>query len=290
MNYQHISVLTQAVLDNLQIKDGGHYLDCTCGGGGHSLAILQGGKDIWLTAIDQDQEALTATKNRLVNYQERVHLWHGNFSEFRPIEGQLFDGIIADLGVSSHQIDRPERGFSFRHSAPLDMRMNARQSLTCAHIINHWSEVDLANLIYEYGEERYSRRIARQIVQSRPLSTTTELAELIWQAVPSSYRHGAIHPATRTFQALRIAVNGELEHLRKWLERAPNWLKSQGRIAIISFHSLEDRIIKYELRQDNRLRVITKKPIVPDISEITANPRSRSAKLRVAERITVHSG
>lgn len=285
MNYHHLSVFTETLVANLQIKDGGHYLDCTCGGGGHSLAILQAGNDIHLTAIDQDQEALTATKERLSNYQEQVHLWHGNFSDFPPSHTQRFDGIIADLGVSSHQIDRPERGFSFRLSAPLDMRMNPSQSLTCADIINHWSEVDLANLIYKYGEERLSRRIARQIVHSRPLSTTTALAELIWQAVPPSYRHGPIHPATRSFQALRIAVNGELDHLQKWLEQSPDWLKPNGRIAVISFHSLEDRIIKHKFREDSRLQVITKKPIVPDTAEIATNPRARSAKLRVAQKI-----
>jgi len=235
-----------------------------------------------LIAIDQDQAALTATGDRLKAYREQIQLWHGNFSNFTPPDNTKFVGIIADLGISSDHIDRGDRGFSFRHAAPLDMRMDQTQSLTASEIVNHWQEVELANLIYEYGEERLSRLIARTIVKNRPIMSTTALADLIYRAVPPRYRYGAIHPATRTFQALRIAVNGELRALEKWLVEAPNWLAEQGRILVISFHSLEDRLVKQSFRQDSRLKVITKKPLVPTDAEVMANPRSRSAKLRVA--------
>ncbi len=282
--YHHTAVLTAELLAHLPIVAGGTYLDCTCGGGGHSIAILQTVPHCRLIAIDRDQQAVQATGDRLRDFQGRVQLWHGNFSHFCPPPDTKFAGIIADLGVSSAQIDQGDRGFSFRHEGELDMRMDQRQSLTAKEIVNHWSEGELADLIYAYGEERLSRRIARSIVQNRPIHSTTALAEVIYHAVPPSYRHGAIHPATRTFQALRIAVNGELTALEQWLARAPDWLITGGRILVISFHSLEDRRVKHSFRCDSRLRVITKKPIVPTDSEIRANPRAHSAKLRVAER------
>jgi len=189
-----------------------------------------------------------------------------------------------DLGVSSAQFDIADRGFSFRHTAPLDMRMNQQQALTAAEIINTWDEVDLANLFYTYGEERLSRRIARRIVERRPFQTTTDLAEAIFHSVPRSYRYGRIHPATRVFQALRIAVNAELTVLETLLKVAPTWLKPGGRLAIISFHSLEDRLVKHAFRASPELRVLTKKPIQPTEQEVQQNPRARSAKLRVGER------
>ena len=285
--YHHISVLTTELMAHLPRVAGGTYLDCTCGGGGHSLAILQNVANCRLIAIDRDQAAVQATSDRLNAYSSQLELWHGNFSNFTPPENMKFAGIIADLGISSYQIDQSDRGFSFRHEASLDMRMDQTQELTASDIVNHWQEVDLANLIYQYGEERLSRRIAHQIVKHRPIKTTTALADLIYHAVPYSYRHGAIHPATRTFQALRIAVNGELTALERWLTQAPDWLITEGRILVISFHSLEDRLIKQSFRQDSRLKVITKKPIVPTDAEIMVNPRARSAKLRVAERISV---
>ncbi len=285
--YHHISVLTTELMAHLPIVAGGAYLDCTCGGGGHSLAILQNVPNCRLIAIDRDHAAVQATSDRLKTYSSQLELWHGNFSNFTPPAHIKFAGIIADLGISSYQIDQSDRGFSFRHEANLDMRMDQTQELTASDIVNHWQEVDLANLIYQYGEERLSRRIAHQIVKSRPIKTTTALADLIYRAVPYSYRHGAIHPATRTFQALRIAVNGELTALERWLNQAPDWLMPEGRILVISFHSLEDRLIKQSFRQDSRLKVITKKPIIPTDAEIMANPRARSAKLRVAERMSV---
>ncbi|MGL4497805.1 MAG: 16S rRNA (cytosine(1402)-N(4))-methyltransferase RsmH, partial [Planktothrix sp.] len=179
----------------------------------------------------------------------------------------------------------PERGFSFRHTAPLDMRMNQSQTLTAEDIVNYWQETELANIFFTYGEERLSRRIARQIVNQRPFNSTTELAEAIAQSVPAKYRYGRIHPATRVFQALRIAVNEELKVLEKFLEISPNWLKNHGRIGIISFHSLEDRLVKHSFKDNPELQVITKKPIQPEEAEISHNPRARSAKLRMAEKV-----
>ncbi|MDY7016434.1 MAG: 16S rRNA (cytosine(1402)-N(4))-methyltransferase RsmH, partial [Cyanobacteriota bacterium] len=210
--------------------------------------------------------------------------WQGNFADYSP-EKVNFDGIIADLGVSSPQFDRSDRGFSFQSDAPLDMRMDRRQELTAAIVINHWDEKQLADLFYQYGEERFARRIAKRIVERRPLQTTMQLAHEIASAVPRQYRYGRIHPATRVFQALRIAVNGELESLERWLEVAPTWLKVGGRMGVISFHSLEDRIVKHRFRNCSLLRVMTKKPITAQPEEIAKNPRARSAKLRWAERI-----
>jgi 16S rRNA (cytosine1402-N4)-methyltransferase len=280
--FVHIPVLASAVIEGLAVQAGGHYLDATVGGGGHSALILAAA-DVNVTALDQDTQALQAAQTKLADYGNRVRFHHTNFAEFDPGDHQ-FDGILADLGVSSAQFDWGDRGFSFRQDAPLDMRMNQQQDLTAAEIVNSWDETELANLIYTYGEERLSRKIARRIIERRPLQTTTELAETIFHSVPRSYRYGRIHPATRTFQALRIAVNRELDVLQTFLQKAPLWLKPNGRLAIISFHSLEDRIVKHALKESEYLRVITKKPIVPTDAEMEQNPRSRSAKLRIAER------
>jgi 16S rRNA (cytosine1402-N4)-methyltransferase len=281
--YRHISVLPEAVLAGLALQPQGQYLDATVGGGGHSGRILAADPTVQVTALDQDAMAIAAAQEYLEEWGDRVTFWRGNFAEFEPGQ-QRFDGILADLGVSSPQLDQPERGFSFRHEAPLDMRMDQRQDLSAADIVNHWDEVELAHIIYTYGEERLSRRIARQILAQRPFRTTTALAESIAQCVPGRYRHGRIHPATRTFQALRIAVNGELDVLEKFLHRSPDWLKPGGRLVVISFHSLEDRIVKHTLKGDDRLQVITKKPQIADEAERATNPRARSAKLRIAER------
>ncbi len=283
-NYRHISVLSRELIAGLRIVAGGNYLDATLGRGGHRELILAAESQVRVTALDLDQDAIAAVKNRLQSYYpEQLTLWQGNFAQYKP-QGELFNGIIADLGVSSPQFDVAERGFSFRQEAPLDMRMDRSQSLTAADIINYEKEVSLANIIYKYGEERFSRRIARNIVQKRPFTTTTELANAIASSVPGKYRHGRIHPATRTFQALRIAVNQELESLETFVGKAPYWLKPGGIIGIISFHSLEDRIVKHGFRNHDLLKVITKKPIIPAIEEQKANPRSRSAKLRFAQK------
>ena len=282
-NFVHESVLPQEIIDNLDLQAGGHYLDATLGGGGHSNLILATNPQIKVTAIDRDENAINHALQRLEAYKDRITVWRGNFADYLPF-AQRFDGIIADLGVSSPQLDHPERGFSFRLEGDLDMRMDTSQDLTAADIVNHWKEKDLADLIYLYGEERLSRRIAKSIVSKRPFYTTLELADTIASCVPGKYRHGRIHPATRTFQALRIRVNQELESLEKFIQVAPSWLKPEGKIAIISFHSLEDRIVKHQFKGHELLKVITKKPIIPTAEEQKINPRSRSAKLRVASR------
>jgi len=283
--FGHVPVLSRELISGLAVRPGGHYLDVTVGGGGHSKLILAVAPDVRVTAVDQDEEAIAAAKIQLASYGERVQFFQSNFASYEPNDTK-FDGIIADLGVSSYQFDKPERGFSFRHSAPLDMRMDKQRSLTAAEVINSWDETKLADIFFKYGEERLSRRIARRIVEQRPFKTTTELAEAIAVCVPRQYRYGRIHPATRVFQALRIVVNDELGSLEIFLNRAPNWLKVGGRIAIISFHSLEDRLVKHSLRNSPLLRILTKKPITPQADELANNPRSRSAKLRIAEHVT----
>lgn len=284
--FQHVPVMPQEVQTGLQLMSGAagrHYLDATVGGGGHSAQLLALDPTLQLVAVDQDSQALAAAQERLMPYRDRVTFQHTNFAMFAP--GDLkFQGILADLGVSSAQLDVPERGFSFRHEAPLDMRMDQRQSLTAAEIVNHWEEAELARILFVYGEERLSRRIARTLVAQRPFQTTTELAQAISHCVPARYRHGRIHPATRSFQALRIAVNAELDVLETFLARAPDWLAPQGRLVMISFHSLEDRIVKHAFKGDDRLQIITKKPLIASDAEIQTNPRARSAKLRVAQR------
>lgn len=281
--FSHIPVLPQEVIEGLALRSGGHYLDATVGGGGHSRLMLAALPDLHITAVDHDAAAIAAASQNLAEFGDRVTFERMNFASFEPGSRQ-FDGILADLGVSSAQFDIADRGFSFRLEAPLDMRMDQRQELTAAEIINHWEEAKLADIFYTYGEERLSRRIARRIVEDRPFATTTQLAEAIAHSVPRAYRYGRIHPATRVFQGLRIAVNRELEVLETLIDRAPAWLKPGGRIAIISFHSLEDRIVKHRFRESESLQVLTKKPIVPQAAEIEANPRARSAKLRIAER------
>lgn len=291
-SFSHIPVLSQELISGLAVQGGRHYLDATVGGSGHSRLILAMADDIQITAIDRDAQALEAARACLQIYGDQVHFWQGNFADYEPGETR-FDGILADLGVSSAQFDQPERGFSFRHEAPLDMRMDQRQSLSAADLVNQAPEAELADIFYTYGEERFSRRIARRIVAQRPIYTTTELAAVVARALPqaSGYKKSnrrihrrTIHPATRVFQALRIAVNQELAALETFLSRAPNWLKPGGRIGVISFHSLEDRIAKQALRAAPELQVLTKKPISPQADEIAVNPRSRSAKLRLAQR------
>jgi 16S rRNA (cytosine1402-N4)-methyltransferase len=287
--FAHIPALSREVVEGLAVRSGGHYLDATVGGGGHSRLILGAAADVWLTALDQDSWAIAAAQKELQDLGDRIQFQQTNFADYDPGETR-FDGILADLGVSSAQFDIPDRGFSFRLEAPLDMRMDQRQELTAADVINQWDEVKLADIFYTYGEERLSRRIARRIVDQRPFTTTTELAEAIAYSVPKAYRYGRIHPATRVFQALRIAVNRELEVLETFLNKAPHWLKPGGRIIVISFHSLEDRIVKHRLKESPLLTVLTKKPIQAQEDEVAENVRARSAKLRIAERIQIDDG
>ncbi len=278
--FAHTPVLLAETLD-LWPQQEGWYLDCTVGGGGHAAAWLTRCPQARLLAVDRDADALAAAQRRLAPFGERATFWHGNFADFDPGD-RRFWGILADLGVSSPQLDRPERGFSFQRGGPLDMRMDRSQPLTAADVVNTWGETDLANLIYRYGEERYSRAIARRLVAQRPFADTQTLAQAIAAAVPPAYRRGRIHPATRTFQALRLAVNQELESLTRWLGRVATWLEPGGVVAVISFHSLEDRLVKHALRENPALTVLTKKPLTASATEQERNPRARSAKLRGA--------
>ena len=293
----HEPVLVDEILFWLQCKPGGIYVDCTLGYAGLATRILHHtAPDGILIGIDRDAVALEESRTRLQGVMSRVHLRHGNFSELTTLVAQTglqhVDGVVFDLGVSSPQLDRPERGFSFRDDGPLDMRMDQREGRTAADLIRDLSERELADVIYQLGEERYSRRIARAIVQARmqcAIGTTRELAAVVEHAVPASYRHGRIHCATRTFQALRIAVNRELEVLEPALRDAVATVAPGGRVCVVSFHSLEDRIVKHTFRAlangpEASVKVLTKKPVIASESECDHNPRSRSAKLRVVER------
>lgn len=304
--YSHEPVLLEESIKALQIQRGGRYIDCTVNGGGHAAAILEesspGGQ---LLGIDADPAAIKVAKERFRSYGSNAIMVNENFRylenicnrySFRPV-----NGIIFDLGMSSLQLEASGRGFSFQEDAPLDMRFSPRQSLTAADIVNNRSEQELTVLLQRYGEEHRSKQIARHIVESRPLRTTLELARVVQEAVGGG--RGRIHPATKTFQALRIVVNEELESLQLALAQALNLLGSGGRVVVISFHSLEDRTVKELFRRESQgclcppsvpvcvcghkptLKLVTKKPVIPSSKEIQANPRSRSAKMRVAERI-----
>lgn len=294
----HVPVLVDEVVSWLVCRPGGFYLDCTVGQGGLASRILDlVGPDGRLIGVDRDEEAIVAARNRLERFAGRVCLIRGNFRELKvhlqSVGISEVDGVVFDLGVSSAQLDRPERGFSFLADGPLDMRMNQQGGRTAADLINQLHELELADLIYRFGEERYSRRIARAVVRARgrrPLRTTFDLVSAIREAVPTSYRHGRLHYATRTFQALRIAVNRELEVLESSIRDAADVLVPGGRLCVISFHSLEDRIAKQTIRALSRgpqpcLSTLTKKPCVPSERERRENPRARSAKLRVGERL-----
>jgi 16S rRNA (cytosine1402-N4)-methyltransferase len=298
-SFRHVPVLLAEVIAGLAPQPGGCYIDGTLGGGGHAAAILAASApDGRLLGIDADPAALAAAGARLAPFGARAALAHGNVRDLKSMAQAAgfvpVDGIVLDLGVSSHQLDTPERGFSFLADAPLDMRMDPTTGETAADLINGLPEVALADLIYRYGEERGSRRIARFVVEVRrkqPITTTGELAAIVERALGG--RHGKVHPATRTFQALRIAVNRELESLEAALPQAVELLGPGGRLAVIAFHSLEDRIVKHFFRAESgyggegattRLRIVTKKPIEAGEEERQANSRARSAKLRIAER------
>jgi 16S rRNA (cytosine1402-N4)-methyltransferase len=292
---RHVPVLFQETIDFLRVRPGGTYVDCTLGMAGHSsgIARLLGPKG-HLIGFDRDPEALELAKAKLDRVCEelgaeapQITLVGEAFSSIAEhVKPASLDGLMADFGVSSLQFDEAYRGFSFQADGPLDMRMDTRSGPTAAQVVNEENEGQLANLIYEYGEERRSRRIARAIVRGRPLSTTGELARIVAAAAPAM-KQDRIHPATRTFQALRIFVNRELDEIRELLEAAPRLLKPSGRLAVISFHSLEDRIAKDSLREgahNNTWEILTKKPVTASEEEMDRNPRSRSAKLRAAER------
>ncbi len=286
----HIPVLLNEVIEWLRTDPSGTYLDCTLGAGGYARAIAERLTTGRLIAIDRDPYAMAAAQERLADLAGRVLYFQARFSEWQQIWEQVgampLDGIVADLGVSREQLDRAERGFSFLTDGPLDMRMDPQQPLTAERIVNHYGEKPLSDLIYQFGEERRSRRISRAIVRARPLSGTRQLAEVIERAAPRTGRE-RIHPATRTFQALRIAVNDELGELEKLLEAAPPLLAPGGRFLVVSFHSLEDRMVKLAFRswaQRGVLAILTKHVIRPGEEELRTNPASRSAKLRAAEK------
>jgi 16S rRNA (cytosine1402-N4)-methyltransferase len=313
----HVPVLLKEAIDFLNIRRGGTYIDATVGLGGHSYEIAKRlGAQGHLIGVDKDTAAIELARKRLVvgprpsvvgehsddsqatenerTDWPRVELVHGSFADVaddRRMTTDDFkvDGLLADLGISSLQLDNAARGFSFQAEGPLDMRMNTQSGETAEQVVNQADEVTLANLIYEFGEERRSRRIARAIVRSRPIRTTAQLAEIVSAAArPMNSAERRIHPATRTFQALRIFVNRELDDLRKLMDAASQLLKPGGRLVVISFHSLEDRIVKDALREgmkQGHYRLLTKKPVIATDEEIDRNPRSRSAKLRAAERI-----
>ncbi|PYP90068.1 MAG: 16S rRNA (cytosine(1402)-N(4))-methyltransferase [Candidatus Angelobacter sp. Gp1-AA117] len=289
----HVSVLLKEAIDFLAIRRGGTCIDATLGLGGHSLEIASRlGPQGHLIGLDKDTQALELARKRLFADpagKPKITLLHSSFAEIGKLAPPASaDGILADLGVSSLQFGDPGRGFSFQAEGPLDMRMDPQGERTADQVVNHMREEDLANVIYEFGEERRSRRIARAIVRARPIRTTAHLANVISAALRSMKNSGRIHPATRTFQAIRIFVNRELDDLKALLEAAPQVLKPGGRLVVISFHSLEDRIVKDAVRDGAKAgiyQVLTKKPVEATEAEIASNPRSRSAKLRAAERI-----
>ncbi len=311
MGVFHIPVMLREVIASLNCRAGGVYVDCTVGGGGHAEAILRSSAPNGvLIGIDTDEEALEEAAKRLAPFENRAVLVKGNFADMDTILSEMnigkADGIFLDLGVSSHQLDTAYRGFSFTLDAPLDMRMDRSRGSSAYDLVQTLPEGELENIIRKYGEERMARRIARSIVQNRnfaPIKTTADLAAVVIRAFPPEARRQKIHPATRTFQALRIAVNDELTGLNRAIAGGMERLGPGGRFSVISFHSLEDRIVKSAFHMGEkgctcppdlpvcacgrtpRLKVITRKPILPGEEEISRNPRSRSAKLRTAERI-----
>ncbi len=310
MEFKHVSVLLNECLEGLNIKPDGKYVDCTLGGAGHSSQILKRlSKDGLLIGIDQDKDALKAAGERLKNFENKV-LVHNNFYNIGEIIDNLnvgnVDGILMDLGVSSYQLDEGERGFSYMKDAPLDMRMNRENDFSAYDVVNTYSEEELYKVIKDYGEEKFAKRIASFIVEkreSKPIETTFELVDIIKSAIPAKARREGPHPAKRTFQAIRIEVNGELRILNKAIEDGVNRLNKGGRMAIITFHSLEDRIVKLKFRdlanpctcpkefpicvcgKEPLVKLVSRKAIEPSKEEVLENPRSRSAKLRVIEKL-----
>ncbi|MBQ7384226.1 MAG: 16S rRNA (cytosine(1402)-N(4))-methyltransferase RsmH [Clostridia bacterium] len=308
--FSHYSVLLGESIEALEIKPNGIYIDGTAGGGGHSYEIakrLEGGR---LIAIDQDEDAIRAAGERLAEFGDKVTLVRNNFSNLEQICAELgieeIDGFLVDAGVSSFQLDCAERGFAYSADAPLDMRMDTRNSLTARTVVNEYSEQELKRILFEYGEERFSPAIAAAIVRERelsPIETTSQLSQIIKSAIPAFAREGGHHPAKRSFQAIRIEVNRELDVIEPAIRAAEKLMRRGGRIAVITFHSLEDRIVKQTFAslasgctcprsfpvcvcgKKPSVRLVNKKPILPSKEELDENPRSRSAKLRAAEKI-----
>ncbi len=291
-NFHHQSVLVNELLNTVSsipetLLKTAVFIDATVGGGGHSFEFLDRYPDLFLIGLDQDMAARAAASKHLASFGNRVQIVGTNFSDYVPSKKAAV--VLADLGVSSPQLDDSERGFSFRLDGPLDMRMNQEADLTAADLLVELDEVQLADIIFTYGEERLSRRIARRIkkdlANNGSYSGTASLAYAIAGCFPPKQRYGRIHPATRTFQALRIAVNRELDALENLLKNSPDWLVHGGLLCIISFHSLEDRLVKKSFFEDQRLERVNRKPLIASTYEIANNPRSRSAKLRIARRV-----
>ena len=311
IRFSHTSVLLYECIEALNIRDGYTYIDCTAGGGGHSLEIAKRmGKNSRLICFDRDKNAIAAATKRLEDYLDRVTFVNDNFSSLGEVIREMkidnLGGVLADLGCSSHQFDTAERGFSYMQDARLDMRMDTDSPLSAYEVVNEYSEDALKRILFEYGEEKFSARIASAICKRRtdkPISTTVELSDIIKSAIPAAKRIDGPHPAKRSFQAIRIEVNGELDAIKPLINAAANGLVPGGRLAIISFHSLEDRLVKLGVKEFANgctcprdfpvcvcgkkalLKEISKKPILPSDKELEENPRSRSAKLRVAEKI-----
>lgn len=310
MEFHHVSVLLEEVLEGLNIKEDGIYVDGTLGGAGHSLEIVKRLKTGKLIGIDQDTNALDKSREVLKEHLDKVVLVHDNYVNIKSVLEDLniekVDGILLDLGVSSHQLDTEERGFSHNKDAPLDMRMDSSKNFSAWNVVNEYSEDEITRILYEYGEEKWAKRISQFIIQERndkPIDTTFELVSVIKKAIPKKVRMEGHHPAKKTFQAIRIEVNGELDVLKAAIKDMVEVLNANGRLAIITFHSLEDRIVKEEFKElfkdcicppempqcicDKRreINILTRKPIVPSKRELESNPRSRSSKLRVAEKI-----
>lgn len=310
IEFSHRSVLLDECMEGLNIKPDGIYVDGTAGGGGHSSQIAKRLSSGRLIAIDQDEAAIAAASERLEPWKQNVTVVRSNFYEVKEVCKRLgveaIDGLLLDLGVSSYQLDTPERGFSYMADAPLDMRMDKRASLTAYDVVNGYPEEKLKKILYEYGEERFSAAIAAAMIrerQKKPIETTLELSDIIKYAIPPFAREGGHHPSKRSFQAIRIEVNGELDVIEPAIRDAASLLRRGGRIAVITFHSLEDRIVKQTFASlaqgctcpksfpvcvcNNKptVKIITRKPILPSAEELEENPRSRSAKLRVAEKL-----
>ncbi|OOB78834.1 MAG: 16S rRNA (cytosine(1402)-N(4))-methyltransferase [Epulopiscium sp. Nuni2H_MBin003] len=308
MEFKHISVLLEECIDALNIKPNGTYVDGTLGGAGHALYICNRlTKNATFIGIDQDNNAINISKQRLANVHPQIHIIKNNFSMVDEVLSQLgvtqIDGMLLDLGVSSHQIDESERGFSYMKDARLDMRMNQDSNFSAHDVINSYSEDELAKIIKDYAEEKWAARIAKFIVQARPIDTTLELVEVIKKAIPASARQANSHPAKRTFQAIRIEVNKEIDIIAPTIKKIVNSLSVGGRLCIITFHSLEDRIVKHTFKElqnpctcpssfpvcvcnkESNVKIITRKPVIPTQCELDINSRSQSAKLRAIEKI-----
>jgi len=310
--YQHTPVMTREVVELFRPTPEGLLVDATVGGGGHARALLEARSDVRLLGLDQDQDAVLAATAELAEFGDRAVVVHGNFEDLVTIvsersEGMAISGILYDLGVSSPQLDWPHRGFSYWGEAPLDMRMDAAQPLTAANVLNEYAEGDLVAVLEQYGEERWARRIAAQIVARRPLTTTADLVAAVKAAIPARARRRGGHPARRAFQAIRMEVNRELPNLASGLDESVHLLAPGGRILVLAYHSLEDRLVKerfarwagaselphgmpVEPTRNPLVRLLTRRPLRPQPDEVAANPRSESARLRAAEKVAAGAG